>query len=196
MQDAWRHSASSKFAFFSLQAIGPSWRRLQGLAWQGYVTKYVTKWKSPARAYWTQYSWAVRTGSIPRSLLRILSHHDTPNIRPIRLTHIFHFLCVFASGYHRSVCDSKVALSLHTSVVRTSNFIVMMPWMVAPSAPPEIIVPAVVQIRVSRWQHLVGLQISECTKIFDGVSGDLLGGTGKVGDANRPGAVIPPEAAS
>ena len=39
----------------------------------------------------------------PRILFLILSHHDAPNIRPVRLTHIFHFLGVFASGNLRGI---------------------------------------------------------------------------------------------
>jgi hypothetical protein len=49
-------------------------------------------------------------GSIPRSLLRIPSHQDAPYFRS-RLTHVFHFLCVFASGNLRGVLGSKTAIS-------------------------------------------------------------------------------------
>ena len=43
MQVALTQLARSKFTLFSLEAMRPSWRRLQGLASGGYVTKYVTK---------------------------------------------------------------------------------------------------------------------------------------------------------
>ena len=42
MQVALTQLAGSKFVLFSLEAMRTSWRRLQGLAWQGYFTKYVT----------------------------------------------------------------------------------------------------------------------------------------------------------
>src|SRR4029077_9117195 len=51
-------------------------------------------------------------GSIPRGLLRILSHHDAPNIRLIRLTHVSHFLGVFASGNLRGVLGGKARISI------------------------------------------------------------------------------------
>jgi len=49
--------------------------------------------------------------SISRSLLRILSHQDAPNIRPVRLMHVFHFLGTFPSGNLRGVLVRKAAIS-------------------------------------------------------------------------------------
>ena len=51
-------------------------------------------------------------GSIPRSLFRILPYNDAPNIRPVHLTHVFHFLRVFASGNLRGALGSKAAIAL------------------------------------------------------------------------------------
>ena len=42
MQVARLQSALSKLAFVSIAAMGPICRHLQGVAKQGYVTKYVT----------------------------------------------------------------------------------------------------------------------------------------------------------
>jgi hypothetical protein len=48
---------------------------------------------------------------MPHSLFRILSDHDAPNIQGVRLTHVFHFFCVFASGNLRGVLGGKAAIS-------------------------------------------------------------------------------------
>ena len=50
-------------------------------------------------------------GSIPRRLFRILPHHDASDIRPVRLTGVFHLLGVFASGNLSGVLGRKTAIS-------------------------------------------------------------------------------------
>jgi hypothetical protein len=45
------------------------------------------------------------------AFFHILSHHDAPNIRPARLEHVFHILCVVASGNLRGVLGGKAAIA-------------------------------------------------------------------------------------
>jgi hypothetical protein len=57
--------------------------------------------------------------SIPRGLFCILAHHNAPNIRPVRLTHVFHSLCDFASGNLRGVLGGKAAIAqVFSKIVR------------------------------------------------------------------------------
>jgi hypothetical protein len=76
-----RKSARPQFAFFWFAARSLSWRRLQGLAWRGYVTQ--SRFHG-ADVLGRRYG-MVRTESILRGLLRILPYHDASNILPARL---------------------------------------------------------------------------------------------------------------
>jgi len=59
-----------------------------------------------------------RLASIPSVRFGVLVDHDAFNIRPVRLTHVFYSLCVFASGSLRGVLGSKAAISLQHGRVR------------------------------------------------------------------------------
>jgi hypothetical protein len=63
--------------------------------------------RSPVRSV------AARLESIPSGLVEILSNHDASN----RLTGIFHFLGVCASGSRSGVLGSKTAVPLQHGVV-------------------------------------------------------------------------------
>jgi hypothetical protein len=62
-------------------------------------------------------------GSIPRNLLHILSYHDSSNIRPVRMTGVFHSLGVFASGNLRGVLGGEAAISFQHGIVGTADFV-------------------------------------------------------------------------
>jgi hypothetical protein len=50
----------------------------------------------------------------PPSFSSILPYQDRSNVRPVRLTQAFHFLCVIASGCLSGVLGSKTAITFST----------------------------------------------------------------------------------
>jgi hypothetical protein len=111
--------ASSKFALISLASMRPSWSRLQGLAWKGYVTKYVTKSRVCSSGVFAASASLCDEilQPIPRGLFCILPHHDGSNAQSTWLTSSLDLLSVFASGDLRGVLGSKAAIPLQYRVV-------------------------------------------------------------------------------
>jgi hypothetical protein len=63
------------------------------------------------------------TGSIPRGLFGVLSYQDAFNIQTVRLTGVFQFLCICASGNFRGVLSGKAAISLQHGVIGRADFV-------------------------------------------------------------------------
>ena len=49
-------------------------------------------------------------------------YHNEPNIRPVRLTHIFHFLDILTRCHLRCILRSKAAIALQHGVIGAADF--------------------------------------------------------------------------
>jgi hypothetical protein len=58
-----------------------------------------------------------------RSLFRILSHQDAPDLRPVRATYVSHFLGVFTRRQLRCILRSKASVALQDGVIGAADFV-------------------------------------------------------------------------